>query len=102
MHHATFAGFRCHVRHSTYLVNNRTALILTDVEDGADVAVATVNVPSEPLKPGEIILKTWSENDGILEALTEAGIVADTGRRVPCGHTEGVICRLLVRVPVFH
>jgi hypothetical protein len=50
-----------------------------------------------PIVEGRLYLKTWSENEGILETLTEAGFVSDTGERVPTGFCEYVVCDLLVK-----
>jgi hypothetical protein len=35
----------------------------------------------------------------MLEALVAAGIVKDTGRRIPCGYTSAALCRLLLPPP---
>jgi len=35
-----------------------------------------------PLAPGEILIKDYSENEGMLDALVAAGVVSDTGRRI--------------------
>ncbi len=48
-------------------------------------AVATVNLPEVNLPPRQIILKGWSENEGIPEALEKAGLVKLTGETIPTG-----------------
>jgi hypothetical protein len=68
---------------------------LLDAEDGCPVATATIS-PTSPLPEGHVAVKNWSENAGMLEALIAAGIVEDTGRRIPCGYTSAALCRLLV------
>ena len=52
--------------------NGRIALQLIDANDGSMVAVATVNLPDVELNPGEIIIKNYSENEGMLNTLYEA------------------------------
>ena len=74
------------------------ALVLHDVVDDEMVAVASVNLPDEPLPPGHVFIKDWSENEGILAALVRGGIVADTGIRIPTGFVEAALCRILVDV----
>ena len=76
--------------------NQRTALILVDANDGEQVACATVNLPEHDIQPGEIIVKTWSENESMLDFLVKNQIVVDTGRDVPTGYVKARVCRLMV------
>lgn len=69
--------------------NKRTALEFIDEEDSSPVLVATVNIPDEYLNPGEIIIKNWSENEGVLEYLQSKGIVSEVIRTVPTGFCHG-------------
>jgi hypothetical protein len=83
--------------------NGRTAVTLVDAVDGEQVACATVNLPEQELAPGEVFIKTWSENakdekhgcEGMLEFLVKNGIVRDTGREVPTGYVTARVCVLL-------
>lgn len=45
---------------------------------------------------GAILIKDYSENAGMMDALEAAGIAADTGRRMPTGFTEAKVARMLV------
>ena len=80
--------------------NGRTALQLVsavDVDDvykGEPIATATVNIPEMDLKENEVIIKDYSENEGMLEALVAAGIVVPTGRFVDSGFVTCPICIL--------
>lgn len=65
--------------------NGRLALEIIDVEDGCPVMVATVNIPEANLKPDEVIIKNYSENEGVLEFLIENGIVSEPVRHIPSG-----------------
>ena len=60
----------------------------------------TVNIPDEPLPEGHVFLKGWSGNEGLPEALAEAGVVELTGRRVVSGHVEAQEAKLLIEIPV--
>lgn len=65
--------------------NGRTALVFND---GVEVfGVLTVNVPEVPLREGEIIVKTYSENEQwvpqVLKALPE--FFTDTHKRIQQG-----------------
>jgi hypothetical protein len=74
--------------------NGRTALLLMDEE--GQVACATVNLPEHDLQPGEMFVKTWGENERMLEFLVKHNLVIDTGREVPTGYVRARVCKLLV------
>jgi Domain of unknown function (DUF4313) len=78
-----------------YRNNNRISITLLDAEDGIPFAVATVNLPDEPLEENEIAIKNHSENEGILWALQEAGIVGQVKREVQSGFVRIPIVELL-------
>jgi hypothetical protein len=65
--------------------NKRLRLALLDVEDDCPVAIATVNIPEEDLAPNEIIVKNYSENEGMLQFLQKNGIVRGVKRHVSSG-----------------
>jgi hypothetical protein len=65
--------------------NGRKALRLIDQEDGLPVMTATVNVPEAELTEKEIIVKNYSENEGVLEFLQENGIVGPVKRMLGVG-----------------
>jgi hypothetical protein len=75
--------------------NKQTALVLKD-KMGDTVAVCTVNLPGVQLASDEVIIKTWSENEPMLDFLIKNNIVQDTGREVPTGYVFARIVRLLV------
>jgi hypothetical protein len=77
-----------------YRNTNRYALLLYD--GGMLEAVASINDAQVPLKDDEIIIKGYSENDGLFEALLEAGVIEDLHRTVPDGWERAKIARLLI------
>lgn len=66
-------------------------------EDHEMLAVATVNVRgvSETLPGDRVVIKDYSENEGMLAALVEAGVVEDTGERAAFGYVSAPIVRIL-------
>jgi hypothetical protein len=59
-------------------------------------SVASVNLADEPrLDPNEVFIKNWNENEGVLQALVEAGIVEDTGHTIPTGYVKANVCTLI-------
>lgn len=78
-----------------YRDSGRTGIVLI-CEDGEPYATATMNVPEVNLAENEVLIKNYSENRGVLEALTEAGIIENTGRSAVSGFVTAPICRLLL------
>lgn len=74
--------------------NKRVALIL--MSDEGQVACATVNLPEHDIQENEIIVKTWSENEGMLDFLVKNRIAAATGREIQTGFVTAKVCKLLV------
>jgi hypothetical protein len=95
MYKVVFKGNTYDVEFGRYQ-NNRVAIELVDPITGECGAVATVNIPEADLPPGEVFIKTWSENEGILTALADAGIVKKTGKAIPIGWVYADIAVLLV------
>ena len=89
-----FMNWTCEVVEHEY-ASGGLALRLVDIEDGSAIATATVNMPEYELAEGEILLKGWSENEGLPEALERAGIVELTGRAVANGFVQAPIARYL-------
>lgn len=89
-----FNGFDCNVKFSIYTNNNATGILLVD-DDGDLVTVASVNINEEEgeVLPDEVAIKDYSENEGIVDVLVDAGVIdKDSVRFIPS---------LFVIVPVF-
>lgn len=89
----SFKSWNCFLSLGYYGAGNRLAIQLLSDEENADkgvfygepIAVATVNIPEVPLKENEIIIKDYSENSGMLEALKKSGFITDTKREITSG-----------------
>ena len=90
-----FNQYSCRLEIKSYR-SGRPALVLNDVMDGLRVAVATVDFPDEPLADDEVVIKNWSENEGMLSTLIKAKVVEPTGRSISSGFIQAPICKLLV------
>ena len=77
-----FLGYNGYVEFSQY-PNGRTAILLK-CDDGSPLATATINLPEVELNDGEVIIKNYSENSGIVNALVNAGVV-EFGRPIQVG-----------------
>lgn len=74
--------------------NGRTSLQLIDMEDGCPYATATVNLPEVLLEENEILVKDYSENEGVLKFLLDNKIVTPTEKGVQSGHVWIPVCIL--------
>ena len=90
-----FGEWNC-IIHKAACGNGRLALRLVDASDGSPIATATVPLPAEKLAENEVMIKGWSENAGMQEALIEAKIIGPEKRRVPTGFTEATVHDCLV------
>ena len=77
--------------------NGRPALALIDPEDGQPYFTVTVNLINEEISEGHVFVKTWSENEGMLQCLTKAGVLQLVDWR-PSGYTEAAECKLMVKL----
>lgn len=90
-----FLRTKCRVEFSRYAANNRIAIRLIDVESGEPFTTATANLPDEDCEPNQTHIKDYSENSGILDVLSAAGIVKDTGVRHWSGFCEFSLVEVL-------
>lgn len=81
MKQVTFRGELCNVDTSKTYFNGRAVIKLTIAETGEPMAIATANLPETPLKSDEVIIKNYSENEGIFKILCDAGIIEPTNKR---------------------
>jgi hypothetical protein len=95
----TFAGCDCRLRIGRYPAGGAVALQLVSECGREPIATATVNVPEIDVPPGLVLIKDYSENEGMLASLTKAGVVQPTGRTVPVGYCHAHVCRLLIHAP---
>lgn len=75
--------------------NGQVAIKLTDNADGFPYATATVCVEDDLLKEGEVAIKDYSENAGILQALIEADIIDAPHAFIQSSFTKIPICKLI-------
>lgn len=89
-----FKSLNCFLKLAYYNQNSRLVLQLLSAEENADkgvfyeepITTATVNIPEIPLKDNELIIKDYSENEGILETLKQNGLITDIKREISTGH----------------
>jgi hypothetical protein len=74
--------------------NGRTSINLIDVKDNQPYAVATTNLPDVLLLDNEVLIKDYSENEGVLEFLTTNNIVVPTDKWATSGFVDVQVCVL--------
>lgn len=78
--------------------DGRTAISLIcdgGEDNGQPYMVASLNLPEARIKENQVVIKSYAENEGILEVLEEEGIVERTDYFVIIGHTRNFICNIL-------
>lgn len=76
-----FAGYHCRIRWDRYATDGSPAIVVEDAEEGGRLFVATVW--SAAAEPGEVAIKNYSENAGMVATLVAAGVIEPT----PLRHT---------------
>ena len=89
-----FKNWNCTIKKASYMQNGRTALELEC--KGERIAVATLNLGEIKLEPGEVIIKSYSENEGMYEALLEAGVIGPVKRYAENEFIKAHICDLKI------
>jgi len=84
-----------------YYENNRLAIILVDKASKEHFATATVNVPDYPLRENEVIIKNYSETEGILDELIKVGLITRPVRYVQTDIIPCPVCKLIGTIEIF-
>ncbi len=59
------------------------------------MTVASVNLPYEHIESGEVAIKNYSENEGVLQALIAAKIISEPVRFIATGFVQIPVCKLI-------
>lgn len=98
-----FLGINCKIIAEQYQAGGRVALQLIaaqndkdrEIYKGEPITTATVNIPCCNIESDEILIKNYSENEGLLEILENAGIVKSTGKYVESGWVQVPVCKYI-------
>lgn len=72
------------------------AVIQLYAPDGSPDCTASVNPDTVILPPNYVGIKDWSENEGVLRELIDAGIVSEPEMWWPSGFVEIAFCKILI------
>lgn len=90
--HVTFNNTRCLVQFNTYHCGQTAIQLIT--ESGEPMATATAALPKVPVGTDEVLIKDYGENQGVLLALFEAGIVHNPVDAIPVGFAHLLLASL--------
>jgi len=101
-----YGSYEADMRITTYH-NGRTAIQLYDAEDGMPLLTASVNIQEFPEEVIEVLcnelgidkrrfvlIKDWSENEGVLMSLEEAGVIDVAKSTIPTGYCHANVAFL--------
>lgn len=88
------AGDKVDVYQSAYMDNGAPALFATEAGTQEPHSTFTVNVPEFFPMEGEVLIKDYSENEGILQDLVDAGIVKESHGTYATGFVQMKRCYL--------
>jgi len=74
-----FRTWDCEIEVAEYL-NGRTCIEFIDLDTCEPVLTATVNVPEAHLDENEVVIKNYSENEGVLNCMVKNSLIKPTGR----------------------
>lgn len=79
-----------------YANNQAIQLEVHDALNGETICVATTNIPGYRPEPGYVLIKNWSENDGVYDALLNARIIGPVEQEIPAGFATAYLCKYLL------
>jgi hypothetical protein len=89
-----FKKWICFIEMGTYS-NGRKAIELINAKNGESVLVATINVPEILINENEVIIKNYTENEGVLDALIKAKVISTPVRTIQNEFISAPICKLI-------
>lgn len=98
-----FAGHTWEALTNKYPVGGDNFIVLVDTdrsENGWGELVASTNLDAN-LPKNMVAIKDYSENEGMLSALTEAGIVSEPVGYIASGFVEFPVCVIIADLPKF-
>jgi hypothetical protein len=86
--------YQVYLEEFLYADNKRKGLMLRDVHTHEPITKASLNLPNYKLAVDEVIIKDYSENEGIMKWLLKHDIVTQTRRESPEGMVDVYVCKV--------
>lgn len=90
-----FQGKNYFVVQSTYPTTAHIRLDIVEVKTGLPFMFATADLEHVELDEDEVLIKNYSENQGILKALVAGGIIYRSHAKVEAGFERLNICQII-------
>lgn len=88
------------VHFSRYVANDSICIYL--LKSGENYGVATTCVPEIPIDVNEeVIIKDYSENEGVMQAMIDSGIISKPVREAEGNFVSFPVCKLLKKPDEF-
>ena len=88
------------------LYQDGSLALMLYLNDGEQLSKVSVNLPDGTPRPATncVWVKTWSENEGMVEQLVEKGVLTLTGRETDVGpfHVRAIEAALVIPTDVAH
>lgn len=94
MNTITFNKTKCSIILGCYS-NGRPAIELVNQKTNEPILAATINLPLVSLSDKEVIIKNYSENEGILDVLIYSNIISEPIKYIETGLVLSPVCRIL-------
>lgn len=95
-----YEGEEVNLSFSRYQWDGSLALLLTDPETGELIAVASVMAEDEVVDEGYVVIKSYSENEGMYEWLLKNNIIKKAERWIQLGFALCPVCEINVEYSV--
>jgi hypothetical protein len=92
-HKTPYGDYQLKLQFAKYS-NGQTAIKLIDITDGMPFATATVCVEDDLVKEGEVAIKDYSENEGMLDTLIDADVIEHPHAFIQSGWVKIPVCKL--------
>ena len=92
-----YKEWNCELEFAKYADNGNTAIELVDAETGEPISTATVNLGVK-LPKNQAFIKDYSENEGMLNYLIEAGVVSQPIRYQRSGYIQAPLVDILIPI----
>ncbi len=75
-----------------------TAILLENHREEISLKLS-VYMAGEYIGINYAFIKTWGENEGVMEDAIEAGIIESPIAWIPAGYAKAALCRILIDIP---
>lgn len=93
-----FRGNKIIIDYTQKYNNGKPVIDFYEAETGEPYLTATTNIHGLSLAKDEILIKDYSENEGVLEFLEQNKIVEFTGNYIHQGWVAIPVCKLLIKI----